>query len=237
MSQPAEMTSSFRSRRRGTAKNWSCQPTGWLMMPNHPSHAAPAFVTTIEALGNQKLSKLPRCLECEVVTGSGDRFRNAPARVIPAAEADDLGRNFATGDHAQRMTGSARHRTKLRRLVSSGWNLRERRAQLRERTSRSCRRRSATAVARGERHRRAAASVAVEPPHESLSGLSLAPSSGGPLIAVSARAGTRLPPDLVNVLAAGTGDAGYGRHAGRPDQALSSDDSGCGDASVVFIQG
>ncbi|MEU4693716.1 hypothetical protein [Actinoplanes sp. NPDC023714] len=67
---------------------------GQLMMAHHPSHAALAFVTTVEALGNRKVKKLPRCRECRVVTGSGDRFRDALARVIPAQEADALGRKF-----------------------------------------------------------------------------------------------------------------------------------------------
>ena len=37
---------------------------GLLMMPHHPSHAALAFVTTIEALGNRGMKKLPRCRDC-----------------------------------------------------------------------------------------------------------------------------------------------------------------------------
>lgn len=67
---------------------------GMLMMPNHPSHAALAFVTTIEAIGNRKYKKLPRCPDCKVVTGSGERFRDALARVIPTDEAEELGRKF-----------------------------------------------------------------------------------------------------------------------------------------------
>ncbi|PRY18874.1 hypothetical protein [Pseudosporangium ferrugineum] len=67
---------------------------GMLMMANHPSHACLAFVTTIEALGNRAIKKPPRCKHCRVVSGSGERFRQALARVIPADEAEQLGRRF-----------------------------------------------------------------------------------------------------------------------------------------------
>ncbi|MDG4755307.1 hypothetical protein O7630_30660 [Micromonospora sp. WMMD718] len=67
---------------------------GLLMMPDHPSYAALAFVAVIEALGNRTVGKLPRCDQCKVVTGSGQRFRQALTRVLPAEEAEYFGRRF-----------------------------------------------------------------------------------------------------------------------------------------------
>ncbi|SCF43965.1 hypothetical protein [Micromonospora saelicesensis] len=67
---------------------------GLLMMEAHPSYAALAFVAVIEALGNRTVKKLPRCAECRSVRGSGQRFREALAKVIPAEEAEYFGRKF-----------------------------------------------------------------------------------------------------------------------------------------------
>lgn len=67
---------------------------GLLMMSSHPSYAALAFVAVVEALGNRAVKKLPRCAECKLILGSGKRFRDALARVIPVEEAESLGRKF-----------------------------------------------------------------------------------------------------------------------------------------------
>jgi hypothetical protein len=72
---------------------------GLLLVRDHESYAAMAFVAIIEEIGNRSIG-LSRCNGCDncdgcgQVIGSGERFRKSLARVRPISEAEDLASLF-----------------------------------------------------------------------------------------------------------------------------------------------
>ena len=49
----------------------------------HESFAVIGFVSVVEEIGNRSAGKLPKCVKCSAILGSGQRFRQSLERVVP----------------------------------------------------------------------------------------------------------------------------------------------------------